>query len=76
MNEKRRKRLSNALSLLEQCENIVDQVRDEELDAISNYPENLQGTDKFDSMEQAVDNMDDAIDKISEVRESIQAAIY
>lgn len=75
MNEKRRKRLSNALSLLEQCENIVDQVRDEELDAISNYPENLQGTDKFDSMEQAVDNMDDAIDKISEVRESIQAAI-
>ena len=75
MNEKRRKRLNNALNLLEQCENIVDQVRDEELDAISNYPENLQGTDKFDLMEQAVDNMDDAIDRISEVRESIQAAI-
>lgn len=75
MNDKRRKRLFEAISLLERCEGVVDQVRDAELDSVSNYPENLQGTDVYYSMEQAVDDMDDAMEKIAETKELLRSAI-
>ncbi len=75
MNAKRRERLRGALKLLDSAAHIVDSVCDKEQDCVDNYPENLQGTERFEQMETAVDNLNDAAEKIEEVKESIQMAL-
>lgn len=75
MDAKRRERLRGALKLLDSAANIVDSVCDKEQDCVDNYPENLQGTERFEQMEAAVDNLNDAAEKIEEVKESIQMAL-
>lgn len=75
MNNKRRRKLKNALELILQASNIVSEVRDEELDSIDNVPENLQETDRFYSMEDAVDYLDNASGYLDEVEENLNSAI-
>lgn len=75
MDAKRRERLRGALKLLDSAAHIVDSVCDKEQDCVDNYPENLQGTERFEQMEAAVDNLNDAAEKIEEVKESIQMAL-
>lgn len=75
MNKQRRERLRGALNGLESIANILQHICDKEEDCMDNYPENLQGTDKYERMEDAVDHLNDAIDKLDEVKESIQAAM-
>ncbi len=48
---------------------------DQEQDCIDNTPENLQGTERFEEMEEAVDKLQDAISLIGEARDCILAAI-
>lgn len=74
MDKKRREKLREVFTILGTCETIVSQVLDKEMDCISNYPENLQGTDRFESMENAVDNMEDALDKLSDAKDYILSA--
>lgn len=54
---------------------IVDSVCDSEQDCLDNYPENLQGTERFEHMEAAVDSLNDALEKIDDTKEHIQSAI-
>lgn len=75
MNQKKRERLKSALKLLSSAANIVESVSDEEQDCLDNCPENLQGTERYDLMEEAVDSLSDAMEKMDEVRELIEAAI-
>ena len=44
MNNKRRKELRRAIEIIETALDIVNSVKDEEEDAMCNYPENLPGT--------------------------------
>ncbi len=44
MNNKRRKELRRAIDMIETALDIVNSVKDEEEDAMCNYPESLQGT--------------------------------
>ena len=60
MNEKRRGRLRDALKMLSSAASIVETVCDSEQDCMDNYPENLQGTEKFERMEDALEKIDDA----------------
>lgn len=75
MNEKRRGSLRAALELLGRAASIIDTVCDQETDAMDNYPENLQGTDRYESMEDAVDNLNEASEKIEEAKEYVEQAI-
>lgn len=75
MNDKRRGRLKDALKMLSGAAAIVDSVCDSEQDCLDNYPENLQGTERFEHMEAAVDSLNDALEKIDEAKEHIQSAI-
>lgn len=75
MNTKRRERLKGALSLLDSVSNIVDSVCDKEQECIDNYPENLQGAEHFEKMEDAVDNLTDALELIYDAKEHIRSAI-
>ena len=75
MNNKRRKELRRAIEIIETALDIVNSVKDEEEDAMYNYPENLQGTEAYENMETAVDTMDDAISNIDDGISSLNEAV-
>lgn len=75
MDDKRRGRLRDALRILSNAASIVETVCDKEQDCMDNYPENLQSTERFERMEAAVDSLNDALEKIDDVKEHIQSAI-
>jgi histidinol dehydrogenase len=75
MNDIRREKLRKALTLIDKAATIVDGVSDEEQDAIENYPENLQNTEKFEGMEIALDNLNEAVERMDGVKEIIEAAM-
>lgn len=75
MNNERRGSLKEAIRLLSRASTIVDTVCDKEQDCMDNYPENLQSTDRFERMEDAVDSLNEALEKLDEAKDCIQAAI-
>lgn len=75
MDDKRRGRLKDALKMIASVATIVDSVCDKEQDCLDNYPENLQGTERYERMEDAVDNLNDALEKIDDAKLSIEMAI-
>lgn len=75
MNNKRRSRLSAAIGMLSNAASIVEAVCDDEQDCMDNCPENLQGSERFERMENAVDSLNDAIEKIEEVKGCVELAM-
>lgn len=75
MDNKRRSRLREAVSMLASAASVVEAVCDKEQDCMDNYPENLQYTERFERTEMAVDNLNDALEKLEEAKEHIQTAI-
>lgn len=75
MNTDRRKKLRDVIAMLQRIQDVVDSVCDTEQDCVDNYPENLQMTDRYESMENAVDALNEAIDNLSSAQECILAAI-
>ena len=84
MNKDRRKRLNEALELLDKAEGflsdaaqIVTDVRDEEQEAFDNLPEGLQQAERGELMQEAISALEDCNleDALSESRASIENAI-
>ena len=75
MDTKRRNRLRDALKMLAYVSAIVESVCDKEEDCMDNYPENLQSTERFENMEAAVDNLNDALEKLDDAKGHIESAI-
>ena len=75
MDKARREKLKDALRYLSNVIIIVDQVCDKEEDCVDNYPENLMGSEKFEQMEAAVENLNEAMDKLEDAKECIQSAM-
>ncbi len=75
MNNKRRKELRRAIDMIETALDIVNSVKDEEEDAMYNYPENLQGTETYENMEVAVDTMDEITSAIEDGVDSLNNAV-
>lgn len=75
MNNKRRKELRRAISMIETALDIVNSVKDEEEDAMYNYPENLQGTETYENMEVAVDTMEEVASAIEDAVDSLNNAV-
>lgn len=75
LNAKKRKSLAEACSLLDRVYDIIESVCDEEADAMENCPENLQTSDRYYSMEEAVDSMNDAMESVSSARDSLDSVI-
>ena len=68
MNNKRRKELRRAIDMIETALDIVNSVKDEEEDSMCNYPENLQGTETYetmDTMEEVASAIEDAVDSLN-----------
>ncbi len=75
MDNKRRDKLRDALTMLERVVSIITTVCDKEENCVDNYPENLQNTETYENMEAAVENLNDALDKLDEAKDSIEAAL-
>lgn len=75
MNNKRRKELRKAISMIEVALDIVNSVKDEEEDTMYNCPENLQGTETYETMEVAVDTMEEIISAIEDAADSLNNAV-
>ena len=75
MNKEKRNDLNTARELLDRARGIVSSVRDREQDCLDNMPENLEGSERYSTMESAIDSLDDAIDKIEEAQDSIDEAM-
>ena len=73
MNDKKRQKLSKAMSLLREAAGYVNDVRDED-DALSNMPENLQYSDRYEKMEKAVDALESASESIESAIDNIDEA--
>ena len=66
MNERRRKRLREAIVHLEQASSLVQDCKDEEQRAHDALPEPIQWTERAEKMEEAVSNLEEAVSLIDE----------
>lgn len=76
MNRKRREKLKQAISLLDFVYEIIFQAAEEEQDCFDNLPENLQESDRGERMEEAISELENATEKIDEVKESVENAMF
>lgn len=75
MNEKRRGKLRTAVSMLERASSIISDVLDEEEEVLDNIPENLQGSERYEKIEDTCVNLYDASEDLDSVIENINNAI-
>ena len=73
MNYARRRELMKINNALEEFKVWVDDVICEEQDSFNNLTENLQQTDRGKAMEEAIDNLNDAMDAIEEAIDTLVA---
>ena len=70
MNKHKRTKLKEADSLLAMARNLISSVKDREQDDLDNCPENLQGSERYTTMENAIDELEDAMESIDRASES------
>lgn len=74
MNNKKRILLKTAVGFLEKAEEIVERVSDDEQDCLDNMPENLQSSEKYERMEDVIDNLDVVMGHIDNAKDYINEA--
>ena len=75
MNKKRRETIKNIVSSLEKTSDLIQSVLDEEQDCISNIPDNLQGSERVEAMEEIVSKLDEAYNDICSVIDTLSDII-
>lgn len=75
MNKKRRETIKNIVSSLEKTSDLIQSVLDEEQDCISNIPDNLQGSERVEAMEEIVSKLDEACNDICSVIDTLSDII-
>lgn len=74
MNNPRRKALQDLYNIILEAKEKLETVRDEEDEYKENIPENLQGSERYERAEAAVDSLADAIYSLEEALDSIEEA--
>lgn len=75
MNRDRRESLRNASDMLRTVKQVVDKALGQEQDALDSVPENLESSERYEKMENAVDALSDASEELDEALEHIMEAI-
>lgn len=73
MNAQRRKNLKKAIELLEAARSIIEYSKDEEQESFDNLPEGIQCSERGETMEENIYNMDEILDNISDMVEELEA---
>ncbi len=74
MNKARRKALDEVISKIEEAKELLENLQAEEEEYRDNMPENLQGSERYEAADAAVDNMSSAVDALDEAISSIEGA--
>ena len=74
MNKARRKEIDSVIEALEEAKEQLEVIRDDEQDYFDNMPESFQYAEKGEAAEEAISNLDYAIDQIDEVIENAASA--
>lgn len=74
MNKARRKALDEVISKIEEAKELLGNLQAEEEEYRDNMPENLQGSERYEAADAAVDNMSSAVDALDEAISSIESA--
>lgn len=72
MNKQRREKLSEAISEIEAAADKITDVMYDEQGVMASVPENLQGSERYGEMENAVDTMQEAIDGLNDITERLR----
>jgi hypothetical protein len=75
MNKQRRKEIQDIVDRLDVIMTDMESVRDDEQDYMDGFPENLQGSVKYEKAEENVDNLGCACDSLEEVISFLEAAM-
>ena len=74
MNNKRRSMLDKAINHIKEAHEIIYVACEEEQGCLDNIPDSLQESTNFYKMENSIDKMNEAIDRVDEVEEYIEIA--
>lgn len=75
MNKERRKQLLKANDLLQEAKSIISSVRSDEEMALDNIPENLQDSERYNTMSDNVDDLSDIFDDIEDIIDNISEVV-
>lgn len=75
MNKDKRERLRAVLALFDQAVTTIDNVMEQEQDALDNMYDRFHGTERYEKMEDCVHDLETALDKLTEAREYIEATL-
>ena len=75
MNNGKRELLRNSLTMISGAIELVSGVLYDERDCLDNIPENLSGSERYQMMETAIDNLENAIDYLRDAYEAIGETI-
>lgn len=75
MNKDRRNRLSGVIDSITDAISELEEIRDEEQDALDSLPESLQCSSKGEMMQEYIDDMESVMSDMENVQESIQKII-
>lgn len=67
MNKVRRNQIDNAIQLAYKLQEEIENIQQDEQEAYDNLPESLQYSERGETMEQAIDNLDSALSSIEEL---------
>lgn len=66
MNKKRRQELSEVTTKLASLYDALSRIASAESDALSNYPENLEGSSQYEESENIAELLDDAVETLKD----------
>lgn len=72
MNKKKRKMINELIDVLKNVSNKLSYLLDEEVMCMTNMPENLQDTEQYMMIEEAVDKLEGAVYRTEDVIESLK----
>lgn len=75
MNKDRRKRILAISLRVEQLMQDLEEIKDEEQESLDNMPENLQESQRYYSMSEAIDYLDAAYDDMNDVLYNLTEAV-
>lgn len=74
MNKARRKELEELYDIIYEAKDRLEMLHDEEEEYRDNIPENLQGSERYERAEEAVDALDSAMSSLEEALNYIETA--
>ena len=75
MNNTRRKELDKAWDLIEEAVTIIESCKDDEEDAFYNLPEGIQASERGETMEAYISQMEDALGELTSAIDTISEIV-